>query len=201
MKNNKEMRIKARRRAQRRRVLTTVLLMALVAVCAVGGTLAWLTAQTDPITNTFTTSNINITLSEDENLDLQMVPGHTITKDPLVVVADGSEACYVFVKLEESENFDDYMEYTVGTAWTALEGVDGVYYHIWQPTDTTNQWEVIKGDTVTVLDTVTKDMMKEAENNQPTLTVTAYACQYYKSNGTAFTAVEAWDNVKPTTAA
>lgn len=37
--------------------------------------------------------------------------------------------------------------------------------------------------------------MAEAENNQPTLTITAYASQLYKNNTDTFTAAEAWANV------
>ena len=79
-----------------------IMLSAALIVCAtVAGTLAWLTDKTEPVVNTFTVGDINITLTESENLDLKMVPGQTITKDPKVTVKDGSEACWLFVKVEE----------------------------------------------------------------------------------------------------
>lgn len=53
-----------------------IMLSAALIVCAtVAGTLAWLTDTTDPVVNTFTVGDINITLTESENLDLKMVPG------------------------------------------------------------------------------------------------------------------------------
>ena len=112
---------------------TFVLLLALVLIAgaAVGGTLAWLTATTGEVKNTFTTSNIEIELAENAggtNKEFKMVPGCTITKDPKVTVKANSEDCYLFVKVEKSTNFDAYMEYAIDTGWTALTGVDGVYY-------------------------------------------------------------------------
>ena len=107
------------------------MLSAALIVCAtVAGTLAWLTDTTDPVVNTFTVGDINITLTESENLDLKMVPGRTITKDPKVTVNEGSEACWLFVKVVKSENFKDFMTYDKADGWTLLktEGNTEVYY-------------------------------------------------------------------------
>ena len=87
--------------------------------------------------------------------------------------------------------------------WMKLDGVtDTVYYRVVD--GTTNQigtaYSVLKDDQVTVLGTVTKADM-EALNAEgavkPTLTITAYASQLYKSAGVEFTAAEAWANVNP----
>lgn len=107
----------------------------------VGGTVAWLIADTDPVVNTFTYGDINITLDEaeigpdgepvkdpegnpirkPEGNDYVMVPGNTIKKDPKVTVLSGNEDCWLFVKLEKSGgnvtvgeatySFDDFLEY------------------------------------------------------------------------------------------
>ena len=89
---------------------TLLLLLALVLVIGgvIGGSLAWLTDTTNDVVNIFTTSGIDITLEESEDLDLTMVPGYTIEKDPMVTVLDGSEDCWLFVKLEKSANFDNF---------------------------------------------------------------------------------------------
>ena len=56
---------RARQRKQRnRRIALTACLMIAVMVASIGGTLAWLTDQTGPVTNTFTAGNIDITLDE-----------------------------------------------------------------------------------------------------------------------------------------
>lgn len=177
----------------KKKSLALVLALAMIVVCVVGGTLAWLTDKTDPVTNTFTYGDIDIKLDESENLDLKMIPGYTITKDPKVTVLAGSEKCYLFVKVEKSPNFDTFMTYDMADGWTALDGVSGVFYRVVDTADMGTAFSVLKDDQVTVKDTVTKDDMKAlTENTYPTLTFTAYACQFNSSNGTSFTAAQAW---------
>lgn len=174
-------------------------LFALAAVlligCSVGGTLAWLTAKTDAVTNTFTVGDIDITLAE-TTTDFKMVPGCTIAKDPKVTVKANSEACWLFVKIEES-NVDDFITYNVAEDWTALTDVNGVYYRKVEATTDDTAFDVLADNQVTVKDTVTKEMMNGliTEENYPTLTFTAYACQLKKNNKDAFTAAEAWKQV------
>lgn len=180
------------------------LLLALVLVVGgvIGGTLAWLTATTTPVQNTFTTSDIDITLTETTGTTYKMVPGNTIAKDPKVTVVANSEKCYLYVKLEKSTNFDSFMTYEMASGWTALTGVDGVFYREVNASNTDQEFGVLKDDKVTVLDTVTKGMMDAIEAGTapaPTLTVTAYASQYMKNNTESFTAAEAWANINPVT--
>lgn len=184
---------------------TFVLLLALVLIAgaAVGGTLAWLTDTTEAVQNTFTTSDIDITLTESDDLDLKMVPGCTIEKDPKVTVLKDSEKCYLFVKIEKSSNFDTFMTYTVADDWTQGDGTDipsNVWYRTVEASTTNQEFAVLKDNQVSVLGTVTKaDMNGLTETTYPTLTFTAYASQFSKSNTESFTAAEAWKNVNPTT--
>lgn len=175
---------------------TLALLAALVLVigCIIGGTLAWLTAKTDAVVNTFSTSDIEITLTETEE-EYKMIPGWTIHKDPKATVVAGSEECFLFVKLDKSTNFDQYMTYGVADGWMALEGVEDVYYREVKTADMGTEFSVLKDDQVTVKGEVTKEMMAAAESNEPTLTITAYASQLYKNNTETFTVAEAWQNV------
>ena len=187
---------------------TFVLLLALVLIAgaAVGGTLAWLTDTTEAVQNTFTTSDIEITLAE-TTAAYKMIPGCTIAKDPKVTVKAGSEDCYLFVKIEKSSNFDNFMTYTVAADWTPLndtnnDGVadDGVYYRVIDTAEMGIAYSVLADDQVTVKGEVTKAMMNELTTaTYPTLTFTAYASQYMKNNTESFTAADAWTNVQPTT--
>ena len=130
-----------------------------------------------------------------------MIPGYTIHKDPKAKVLAGSEECFLFVKLEKSDKFDTYLEYNIADGWTELDGVtDTVYYRVVD--GTTNQigthYSVLKGDQVTVKDTVTKEQMNalNAEDaKKPTLTITAYASQLHKNATETFSASEAWNNI------
>lgn len=195
-------------RRRRRRSTLKPLLVAMAVVlligCVAGGTLAWLTSTTDEVTNTFTTSDINITLNETTggaNKEFKMIPGCTIAKDPKASVVAGSEECYLFVKVTKSNNFDSYMEYTIATGWTQVPGTTDVYYREVTTANMGTPYSVLAGDTVTVKGTVTKEMMN-ALNEQgaslPTLTFKAYAVQLYKNNTTKFTVEEAYAEL-PTT--
>ena len=172
-----------------KQAILLILCAVLVACASVMGTLAYLQMQTAPVKNTFTTSNISITLTESENLDLKMVPGKDLIKDPLVTVEYGSEDCWLFVKIEKSESFDGFMTFAMADGWTALDGQEGVYYREVKADDTVRAFPVLSENKVTVLAEVTKEAMNAlTEETQPTLTVTAYACQ---REGIA-TAAEAW---------
>ena len=192
----------------KKKLLLAVACMALAVCSLVTGTLAWLTTKTDPVVNTFTTSDINITLEESDNLDFKMVPGGTITKDPVVTVLDGSEDCWLFVKIVETNNtFGDgqkYLTYAIAEGWTELPGADGVYYRKVTSNDDVKSFSVLSGDQVTVSGDVTKAMMNAMDGitanstndatelaNRPKLTITAYACQLMNGD-VAFTPSEAW---------
>lgn len=181
----------------KKKSLALLLAIALVVVGAVAGTVAWLTDQTPSVTNTFTTSDINIELKETKN-NFQMIPGWNIEKDPKVTVKADSEACYLFVKLEESKNFADFMTYEMAEGWTALPGNDGVFYREVAAATADTTFEVLKGNQVTVKDEVTKAQMNGlTEDTYPTLTVTAYASQLNKNATTEFGPAAAWANIAP----
>lgn len=206
----------------KKRTLTLVISLLLVALVAVGGTLAWLKAETTPVVNTFSPSDIGVELKEhkyDATNDVltneettegvnnyKMIPGWTIPKDPKATVTSGSEDCYLFVKVEKSTNFNDYMEMAIDTQWTAVPDVTGVYYiKIDEDSEKNVPYNILGEGTaeyndveytwtdnqVLVKPTVTKTMMENVNPN-PTLTFTAYATQLYKDNKNDFTVTEAW---------
>ena len=196
----------------KKKSLALVLALAMIVVCVVGGTLAWLTATTGSVTNTFTYGDINIKLEETDatvaedgsaTKEFKMIPGYTITKDPKVTVLAGSEKCYLFVKVVKSTNFDNFMTYDMAAGWTQLKDasenpVPGVFYRIVDTADMGTAYSVLANDQVTVRGNVTKTMLNNlTENTYPTLTFTAYACQYMKNNTDSFTAAEAWAKVYP----
>lgn len=172
-----------RRRGISTKTLVALLSLVLLLGCSLGGTLAWLSDSTDPVINTFTVGDINISLDESNDLDLTIVPGVPIKKDPKVTVLEGSEACWLFVEIKESANWPDDLTYSVVTGtegWTKLTGVEGVenvYYRQVGASDNAQEFYVLDGNTVTVSDTLTKSELQELASNNPTLTFTAYAVQ------------------------
>ena len=172
----------------KKKTLAIALAVVLVLCCAVGGTLAWLSDKTGPVTNTFTAGDISIDLTETTN-NYKMVPGNTIAKDPTVTVNANSEACWLFVKVEKTNTPDNYLTYTIDSGWTALTGVDGVYYREVAASTTDQSFAVLTDNQVVVKNSVTKTMLETAKTSAPTLTFTAYAVQ--KDN--VANAAEAWN--------
>ena len=79
--------------------LALVLALTLLVVGVVAGTLAWLTAKSDTVVNTFTTSDIEVKLEETKGTtvtggkEFKMIPGYELEKDPKAWVVEGSEDC------------------------------------------------------------------------------------------------------------
>lgn len=160
----------------KKKALALVLALTLLVAGVVGGTLAWLTDQTAEVKNTFTVGDISIGLTE-TTADYKMVPGNTIAKDPTVTVKANSEACWLFVKVTESTDLKDFITYAIAEGWTALPGVDGVYYREVPASAADQTFSVLAGDAVTVKSDVTRTMLETAKTDAPTLTFQAYAIQ------------------------
>ena len=173
----------------KKRNIALFLALALVFGVAVGGTIAWLTDKTDEIVNTFTTGNVDIDLTETTGETYKMIPGIELEKDPTVTVKSGSEPCWVFVKVVETNSPATYLDYSIDEAWTALDGVDGVYYIQQDATTADVPYPVLTGNKVTVNDDITNTDMDAAEKNAPKLSFTAYAIQQEGFDNVA----DAWD--------
>lgn len=185
-------------------------LIALMCACllvagSVSATMAWLSSTTDTVTNTFTAGKVAITLDESDvneygvvdgtdrvktNADYILIPGHEYIKDPIVHFADKSEASWLFVKVEISndiaaiecsEDGDSTGTYKPiamqisNNGWSALPGETDAYYK-----------EVLKNTTGSAADypvfgTFVVDPDADAGKidacNGDTIKVTAYAVQ------------------------
>lgn len=184
-----------RRRSVSSRAFIALLALVLVIGCVAGGTVAWLVAKTDPVVNTFTYGNINIALAETTGEDYKIIPGKDIPKDPKVTVTAGSEACWLFVKVEKTGTFvADKVTYSIANGWTPLEGENGVYYRQVDSVTENTAFSVLEGDKITVKDTLTKGDIKDIAATTPTLKITAYAVQQEKIADAA----TAWKAANPT---
>lgn len=167
----------ANRRSVSSKAFAAVLALVLVLSCALGGTVAWLVAKSDPVVNTFTYGDININLEETTGSSYKIIPGVDIAKDPKVTVEADSEACWLFVKVDEVGTFvADKVTYSVADGWTALTGQPGVYYREVGAVTADTDFYVLKDNVVKVSDTLTKEDIKDI-TTRPTLTFTAYAVQ------------------------
>ena len=183
--------------------LILILSIVMVVCISISATLAYLFVDTTPVENTFEYGDINITLDESKDLDLKMIPGKDITKDPKVTVLKNSEACWLFVMIEKSTNFDNFMEYTVATGWTQGDGTNvpaNVYYREVPAMTANTEFEVLDGNKVHVKEGVLKTALNAFDTDKngelskgekaalPKLTFTAYAVQ--KDNVTSV--ADAW---------
>ena len=138
------------------KLLTTLGAVALIGAIGVGSTFAYLSDKTGTVTNTFTVGNVQF--DEDLNGGLSesavkkdtngnyvrdtgknkwtedhaeykdIVAGSTLYKDPTVHIAEGSEECWVFAKIENN-NANLKIEYSpdwtdVTDAYCNAKGID-----------------------------------------------------------------------------
>ena len=191
-----------RRRSVSSRAFIALLALVLVIGCVAGGTVAWLVATSDTVTNTFTYGNIDIALAETTGTNYKIIPGTNIEKNPKVTVTAGSEACWLFVKVEKVGDIGtittDPVHYAIDTGWTQLKDKDGkdvsgVYYRQVGAVDNDTAFNVLKDNKIIVSGELTKETINGYAVQQPKLTFTAYAVQ--KEN--IDTAADAWAKVTP----
>lgn len=203
----------------KKKVVILVLAAMLVLGCAMGATLAWLTSSAT-VTNTFTPSDINITLTEtkpavdkDGNHIAKMVPGSTIEKNPSVTVEQGSEKCFLFVQIQFDNmgyvgaQLDPYISFDIADGWTQLTKDSqnkllpaGIYYRIVDTDEQDTAFDILKDNQVTVNANLGKSEMKALKDagKNVDMTFTAYAVQYENiavaGNTDAQNAALAWAN-------
>lgn len=183
----------------KKKILSLVLVFALALALGIGGTVAWLTAKTEEVVNTFTVGDINIDLTEtgtDEygKKSYEVVPGGTYAKDPTITIKEDSESCYVFVTVDVQNNGSDnqtYVKWAVREGWTLFKQVGTKYFYYYN-TKVSNAPQTLyvlagtgdgefKNGYVTVDGgNVTKEYSDAIENKSvaaPKLTFMAYAVQ------------------------
>lgn len=167
----------------KKRKLLLIIICAAVLILGIGITVAYIVASTLSLENTFTVGNVEITLAETTGESYKMTPGVSVKKDPTVTVKANSEGCWLFVRLTRQDNFDYFCTAEIEEGWTPLEGNNGVYYRRVEKYASDQSFKILKGDRVTVKETITEDDLAALIKN-PTLTVTAYAVQS-EGNSTA----------------
>ncbi len=171
----------------KKRTVAVLLALTLVVGGVIGGTVAYLTTSTNQVVNTFTVGDINITLTETKGPDgkelaegqawsAKLTPGAPYTKNPAVGVTAGSEACWLFVKVDEGASA--YLDYTLNlksAPWTAYtkDSKDNPVFNVYYiPVDAATAmegatWELLKDNKVTVKDSIVKGAAGENEVTMP----------------------------------
>lgn len=200
-----------------------VLLLAVVLLigCTIGGTVAWLVAQTDPVTNTFVVGDIgmlSLTETDDDggaDHKYTITPGVNIAKNPVVTYTPADTTnnttnvpVYVFVKVDVNNNWtvngksysaaDKKISWAVADDWASVSGTTGVFcIAVDSATDVTSKsiMQTIgeTKQTIAVSSEITKNDVNSIATSIGSITFTAYAIQ---KEGHADVAA-AWAAVNP----
>lgn len=170
------------------KIIAVIACITLLVTTSVLSTLAYLKSK-DSVENTFTVGKVAITLDESKvdeygsvteeqtrvkNNNYKLIPGHLYTKDPVVHFLAGSEASYIFVKIENGlsaiETGTTIEQQILANGWTKLDGQTDIYYKKVSATNIDINYPVftsfqIDGEA---------DVQRYANAN---ITITAYAIQ------------------------
>ena len=173
---------------------TKVFALSLCAVLLVAVTVFTTVAflkSSDSVTNTFTVGKVAITLDEAKVDEYgtpvsgaarvkantyKLIPGHEYTKDPTVHFAAGSEASWLFVKVENGlaaiEADNAIAAQITANGWTVLDGAADVYYKSVAANNTSAAIDYSVFDSFKLIDDADVSGYTNAE-----IKVTAYAIQ------------------------
>lgn len=133
-------------KVSKKNIAITGVAVSLAAVMLVGGgTFAYLKGETDPITNSFRTNQVQVSLEETTGNEYNIIPGTTQRKDPKVTVNNTVDA-YVFVEI--TDETDNLVDYAIADGWMPLNGVPNVYYRFVSAAQDVKEFSVLANDEV-----------------------------------------------------
>ena len=200
------MKIKEKMKRITKKHVAAVFFSLMLAV-SITGISAWLVDASGTLSNQFDGKELEIDISEtdmqwDEEEDkytntYEITFGKEdwddINKDPSVNVSEDQVECWVFVTLEKSDNFDDFLVYEIADGWTPLgEDYPGIYYRSCASSPESQSFNVLKENTVSVKEGVTKDQVNAlTKDTYPKLDITGFAIQLSGFD----TATAAWEAI------
>lgn len=138
----------------KRKTIYTILAVVLVCCIAVAGTLAFLTAETKEVKNTFTSTPTlgKIDLKEHEatandkgvytlgtaevtSNSYKVLPGVDLPKDPFITISEKSDvASYLYVEVVDNLGANSGLSYALTSDWTKLDvkGANGGDVYVYQ---------------------------------------------------------------------
>lgn len=133
-------------KVNKKNIAITGVAVSLAAVMLVGGgTFAYLKGETDPITNSFRTNQVQVSLEETTGNEYNIIPGTTQRKDPKVTVNNTVDA-YVFVEVADAT--EGLVRYAIADGWSPLDGVPNVYYRLVSAAQDVKEFSVLANDEV-----------------------------------------------------
>ena len=133
-------------KVSKKNIAITGVAVSLAAIMLVGGgTFAYLKGETDPITNSFRTNQVQVSLEETTGNEYNIIPGTTQRKDPKVTVNNTVDA-YVFVEVADAT--EGLVRYAIADGWIPLDGVPNVYYRLVSAAQDVKEFSVLANDEV-----------------------------------------------------
>ena len=192
--------------------LAVLLIMAALLIGGtIGGTVAYLIAESETVTNTFTVGNITLSLTETWNADSddtdtepdhwegKIIPGGKDSKDPKLTVSAGSEECYVYVSIDNNVVLNSAVVATPNidtTKWKQVGTVDNkVLYRYKESVNASSAAVELPVFTeVTYANTITKSDITTLTGK--TIKITGYAHQSANTDqATADAAAKGWAGI------
>lgn len=165
-------------KVSKKNIAITGVAVSLAAVMLIGGgTFAYLKGETDPITNSFRTNQVQVSLEETTGNEYNIIPGTTQRKDPKVTVNNTVDA-YVFVEVADAT--EGLVRYAIADGWIPLDGVPNVYYRFVSAAQDVKEFSVLKNDEVRYSKALENDDMTDGSGSLKTdinLTFNAVAIQ------------------------
>ena len=112
----------------RKKIVALSMAVLMLAVCVIGGTLAYFTDTTESKVNEFTVGNVDIDLTEPAwKGDATLMPGKSYAKDPTITVGEKSQDAYVFLKLDMNKYVSLVNLMGVDAYKNNIGGLQGIY--------------------------------------------------------------------------
>lgn len=164
-----------------KKLVIAVVALSLALLCTIGGTLAFLVAKSNTVTNTFTYGKIELKVWEDKKTNetgktyTNVVPGDVLAKDPVVTVTEGSEECYVYVLIDNQ--LGNAASYNIANTWIEVgkRGTKVLYRYNTVVDARTSAQDLAVFTTLTFVNTLTKDDVPDLGEKK--VVISAYAHQ------------------------
>lgn len=153
-------------KVSKKNIAITGVAVSLAAVMLIGGgTFAYLKGETDPITNSFRTNQVQVSLEETTGNEYNIIPGTTQRKDPKVTVNNTVDA-YVFVEVADAT--EGLVRYAIADGWIPLDGVPNVYYRLVSAAQDVKEFSVLANDEVRYSKALENDDMTDGSGSLKT---------------------------------
>ena len=120
----------------KKKILMALALIGCAVVLVAGtiaGTVAYLTAKTETVTNTFTVGKVGITLTGTSTNNTKLIPGEKYDNPHTITVDNGSEECYLFVKIVDNiagiQGADTIVTQLDANGWTQIDVENNIWAH------------------------------------------------------------------------